>query len=220
MCRDLAKQHVDEPDVPAAPDGVDGYAEWVQIVLILYRVELKKSLRETEDYLNEMPGVLAVFDLDDAPHYSSFCRWENEYRMRELRRLLGTSAEQMDWSGEAAIDASGFQRDQTSYHYRDRADFSFKSMKTTILIDVNSLAIKDIHFTTQKAWDRHIGMQVFCVPAEDLRVLSADANYSWSTLREVSLRINATVDQTQGANTVTEGSQRQNERGLQPAVDE
>jgi hypothetical protein len=29
------------------------------------------------------------------------------------------------------------------------------------LIDVNSLAIKDVHFTTQKAWDGHIGMQVF-----------------------------------------------------------
>ncbi len=47
MCRDLAKQHVDDSDVPAAPDGADGYAEWVQIALILYRVELKKSLRET-----------------------------------------------------------------------------------------------------------------------------------------------------------------------------
>jgi len=88
MCRELAKQHVEEPDVPAAPDGADGYAEWVQIALILFRVELEKSLRETEDYLNEMPGVLAVFELDEAPHYSSFCRWEQEYRMRELRRLL------------------------------------------------------------------------------------------------------------------------------------
>jgi len=136
--------------------------------LILYRVELEKSLRETEDYLNEMPGILAVFDLDEAPHYSSFCRWEQEYRMRELHRLLHDSAEQAGWSGEAAIDASGFQRDQTSYHYRDRANYSFQSMKTTILIDVNSLAIKDVHFTTQKAWDGHIGMQVFRRNAEEL----------------------------------------------------
>ncbi|ELY30136.1 transposase (ISH1) [Natrialba magadii ATCC 43099] len=60
----------------------------MQIALILDRVELEKSLRETEDYLNEMPGILAVFDLNEAPHYSSFCRWEQEYRMRELRRLL------------------------------------------------------------------------------------------------------------------------------------
>ena len=106
--------------------------------------------------------------------------------MRELRRLLRASAEQAGWSGEAAIDASGFQRDQTSYHYRDRADFSFQKMKTTIQIDVNTLAIKDTHYTTQKAWDGHIGMQVFRVPAEDLHALSADANYSWSDLRIMS----------------------------------
>ncbi len=104
----------------------------------------------------------------------------NEYRMRELRR----SAEQAGWSGEAAINASGFQRDQISYHYRDRANYSFQSMKTTILIDVNSLIIRDVYFTTQMACDGHIGMQVFRVPAEDLRVLSVDANYSWSDLRE------------------------------------
>jgi len=60
----------------------------VQIALILYRVEPEKRLREADDYLNEMPGVLAVFYLDEAPHYNSFCRWEQEYRMRELRRLL------------------------------------------------------------------------------------------------------------------------------------
>jgi IS5 family transposase len=117
MCRDLAKQHVDDLDVPAAPDGADGYAEWVQIALILYRVELEKSLRETEGYLSEIPGVLAVFDLDEAPHYSSFYWWEQDYRMLELHRLLRRSAEQAGWSGEAAIDAGGLQRDQTSYHY-------------------------------------------------------------------------------------------------------
>jgi len=74
MCRELAKQHVDDPDVPAAPEGADGYAEWTQIALILFRVELEKSLRETEDYLSEMSGILAVFDLEEAPRYSSICR--------------------------------------------------------------------------------------------------------------------------------------------------
>lgn len=82
-----------------------------------------------------MPGVLAAFDLNEAPHYNSFCQWENEYRMRELPRQLRPSAEQAGWSGQATIDASGFQRDKTSYHYRDWADFSFQSTKTTILID-------------------------------------------------------------------------------------
>lgn len=41
--------------------------------MISFRVELEKSLREIEDYLNEMPDVLAEFDLDEAPHYSSLC---------------------------------------------------------------------------------------------------------------------------------------------------
>ncbi|EMA70384.1 transposase (ISH1) [Halorubrum kocurii JCM 14978] len=104
--------------------------------------------------------------------------------MRELRPLLHRSAEQANWSGEVVIDASGFQRDRTSYYYRNRADFSFQYMKTAILTDVNSLAIKDAHFMTQKAWGGHIGMQVFRRTVKDLRVLSADANYSWSELRE------------------------------------
>ena len=104
--------------------------------------------------------------------------------MRELRRLLRASAEQAGWSGVAATDASGFQRDQTSHYYRNRTNYSFQSLKTTILIDVNSLAIKDVHYTTRKSWDGHIGLQVFRRNAEDLRILTADANYSWSDLRE------------------------------------
>lgn len=184
QCKRLAKYYVDEPDEPAAPDGDSGYAEWVQIALILMRVELDKSLRETEAWFNDSSAILNEFALERAPHYSSFCRWEQQFQMRELRRLLRQSAEQAGWSGEAAIDASGFQRDQTSYHYRKRADFSFQAMKTTILIDVNSLAIKDVHYTTRKSWDGHIGMQVFRRNAEDLRLLAADANYSWGDLRE------------------------------------
>ena len=46
---------------------------------ILFNIEIDKSLRETEDYLNEMSDILAVFELDESPHYSSFCRWKQEY---------------------------------------------------------------------------------------------------------------------------------------------
>jgi IS5 family transposase len=88
------------------------------------------------------------------------------------------------WTGAAAIDANGFQYDQTSYHYRNRANYSLQTMKTTILIDMNTLAIRDVHFTTRKSWDGHIGMQVFRRNAEDLQILAADANHSWSELRE------------------------------------
>ncbi len=59
------------------------------------------------------------------------------------------------------IDASGFQRGQASSHYRKRADYSFQAMKTTLLVDTDSLAIMDVYFTTKKAYDGHIGLQVF-----------------------------------------------------------
>jgi len=95
--------------------------------------------------------------------------------MRELRSLLRHSAEQAGWSGTAAIDASGFQRDQTSYHYRNRAGFSFHKLKTTILVDTESLAIKDVHFNDEAQVDGHIGLQIYRRNAEDLQEFLADA---------------------------------------------
>jgi hypothetical protein len=47
--------------------------------------------------------------------------------MREWPRLLRQSAEQAGLSGTASIDASGFQRDQSSSHYRHRAGYSFNA---------------------------------------------------------------------------------------------
>ena len=76
QCKNLAKQFVDDPDVPAALDGDSGYAEWVQIALILMRVELDKSLRETQAWFHNSTAILNESDLKRAPHYSSFCRWE------------------------------------------------------------------------------------------------------------------------------------------------
>jgi IS5 family transposase len=104
--------------------------------------------------------------------------------MKELRRLLRASAEQAGLSGTVSIDASGFQRDQASSHYRNRVDYSFNAMKTTLLVDTESLAIMDAHFTTKKAYDGYIGLQVFRRNAEDLQALLADKMYSWSDLRE------------------------------------
>jgi IS5 family transposase len=184
QCKNLAKEHVDEPDEPAAPDGDSGFAEWVQIALILLRTELDKSLRESEARFNDSKPISDELNIDSSPDHTTLCRWEQKFDMRELRSLLRRSAEQAGWTGIGAIDASGFQRDQTSHHYRNRANYSFQSMKTTILADVETLAIKDIHFTTRKSYDGHIGMQVFRRNAEDLQVLLADKGYSWSELRE------------------------------------
>lgn len=49
--------------------------------------------------------------------------------MRERRRLLCASAGQAGWSGEVAIDASNFQRDQTVIYYRGRANYSWSDLR-------------------------------------------------------------------------------------------
>jgi len=45
QCKNLAKQHVDNPDEPA-PDGASGFAEWTQIAFILLHAELDKMISE------------------------------------------------------------------------------------------------------------------------------------------------------------------------------
>lgn len=181
---DFATNHVEEPDVPAVADGDDGYDKSTKIALLLLKEEIDKPLRELEDYLNEMPGILDVFGLEKSPDYTSFSKWDSEFPMQELRRLLRRSAEQAGLTGTASVDASGFQRDQSSSHYRNRAGYSFNAMKTTLLVDTDSLAIMDAHFTTKKAYDGHIGLQVFRRNAGDLQTLLADKMYSWADLRE------------------------------------
>jgi hypothetical protein len=159
--RDFVTNHIEELDVPAVADGDDGYEASTEISLLLLMEEIDKPLQRVEDYLNEMPGIIDVFGLEKSPDHTSFSVWDGEFPMQELRRLLRRSAEQAGLSGTSSIDASGFQRDQASSHYRNRVGYSFNAMKTTLLVDTESLAIMDAHFTTKKAYDGHIGLQVF-----------------------------------------------------------
>jgi len=181
---DFVTNLVEELDVPAVADGDDGYETSTKIGLLLLKEEIDKPLRRVEDYLNEMPGILDVFGIEKSPDHTSFSVWDREFPMQELRRLLRASAEQAGLSGYSSIDASGFQRDQASSHYRNRVGYSFNAMKTTLLVDTESLAIMDAHFTTKKAYDGHIGLQVFRRNAGDLQTLLADKMYSWADLRE------------------------------------
>ena len=126
---------------------------------MLQREEIGKPLRDCEGYLNEMPGILDVFGLEKSPDHTSFWTWDKEFSTREWRSLLRSSAEQAGISGTGTIDASGFQRDQTSSHYRKRAGYSFQKLKSTLLVDTESFAIMDAHFTTENAYDGHIGLQ-------------------------------------------------------------
>ncbi len=67
-----------------------------------------------EAWFNDSHVIHNELNLDRPPDHTTLSRWERNVQMHELRRLLRRNAEQAGWSGKAAIDASGFQRDQTS----------------------------------------------------------------------------------------------------------
>lgn len=86
--RNFATSHIEEPNVPAVADGDNGYAKSTKIALLLLKEEINKPLRDVEDYLNEMPGILDIFGLNKSPDHTSFSNWDKEFPMQELRRLL------------------------------------------------------------------------------------------------------------------------------------
>ncbi len=85
---EFATNHVEEPDVPVVAVGDGGYDKSTKIALLLLKEEVNKPLRQFEDYLNEMPGILDVFGLETSPDYTSFSVWDGDFPMQELRRLL------------------------------------------------------------------------------------------------------------------------------------
>ena len=74
QCKNLAKEHVDDPDEPAAPDGDSGFAKWVQITLILLRTELDRSLRESEAWFNDSKPISDELNIDKSPDHTTLCR--------------------------------------------------------------------------------------------------------------------------------------------------
>jgi Transposase and inactivated derivatives, IS5 family len=99
-----------------------------------------------------------------------------------VRANLHASAEKR--TGHAAIDSTGFDRDQPSRHYANRTNYRVRALKVTALVDVETLYITDIHSTTSKKHDAKIGPQVARRNADDLRSLAADRGYDAKAFRK------------------------------------
>lgn len=184
-CIEFAKKTVDDPEEPAAPEGGGGFSKWAQIAMLLIKERRGYSYEEIAEIIQEMERVRELFGLSrsETPCHVSLWNWYQELTMEVWRRLLRYSAEIAGISGHAAIDASGFEREQASSHYRYRVGYSFESLKVTILVDIESLAVLDVHCTTKKKYDGHVGLQVGLRNAADLLSLSGDKGYDWSELR-------------------------------------
>ncbi len=145
------------------------------LTLHALRLEMGKSYRVTVDLLSEMPGILEEIGLTRLPHYTVLRTWFARIPTTTWRAFFGASVEKR--TGHAAIDSTGFDRDQPSRHYANRTHYRVRALKVTTLVDVETLYITDIHSTTSKKHDTKIGSQVARRNADDLRSLAADRGY-------------------------------------------
>ncbi len=122
-----------------------------------------------------MPHILAETGLEvgDLLDHSMLVEAFDRFQMKIWRVLLPLSAHLHDLSGRAAIDATFFDRDNASKHYCRRTNYRVQTLKKTALVDTSSQAILEVHCTTEKRHDTHIGWQ-----------LTADKGYDWQRLRD------------------------------------
>ena len=182
-----AKSVVENPGEPADPVRGGGFADWAMLTLHALRIELGKSYRQTIDLLSEMPGVLDEIGLTRLPHFTVLRDWFEKLPTPLWRAFLRASAEKR--TGHAAVDSTGFDRDQPSRYYAQRAHYRVRSLKVTALVDVVTLYVTDVHCTTTKKHDVKIGPQVARRNAGDLLSLAADRGYDAKTFRD-ELRAN------------------------------
>ena len=174
-----------EPD-PAFQPGEGGYADWLIVSLHGLREYLDHPYRRLLDVLYEMPRIVGILGLEpaDLPDFSTVCPRYQRLKMPIWRVLLRLSAELHELGEIQAIDATGMDRISASQHYAKRTNYTFKAVKTTVLIDCATGVILDIHCSMKQPHDSQIGWQVLKRNLNNVSVLTADKGYDWWLFRQ------------------------------------
>lgn len=164
----------------------NGVAGWKHAVLHFLRLHMEATLVEVLDWAEEMERVRAALALRRGafPGPSALCRSFDRAPMSIWRELLRLSSELLDQSGHAAIDATYFDRQQASHHYRKRCGRDVQTLQATFLVDTAQGAVIDIHCSTKWPSGMNVGPQVALRNAGDLRSLAADKGYDAMNFRK------------------------------------
>jgi len=156
------------------------------ITLEIFRMLLDMPYRDFTELLEVMSPVQELLELSHVPHFTTLNHLHQPDRVdiKNLRMLLLLSARKFDLSGDGAIDATGMDRSHASRHYTKRTKMTISSLKTTVLIDTESLAIMDVHLTTTRKHDTRIGPQLAGRNVDLLDTLSADKGYDDRSFRK------------------------------------
>jgi hypothetical protein len=132
------------------------YDQHQLIILNCLKTKLNKGYEEFTEILAEMDGLRAELGLAKVPHFTTLQKAFQRLKSSIFNILVTLSAKLTEFSGIAAIDATGFQRSSASRHYSKRCNLEIKSQKTTFIIDIQSKAILGLHMTTGRKHDTKI----------------------------------------------------------------
>lgn len=132
-----------------------------------------------------MPRIVRRLGLsiEELPHFTTVCHAKERLYMPNWRRLLALSGQLHDLGKVQAIDASGFDRIAASRKYANQTNYTFKAMKTTVLVDCESGTILDVHSSTNRPHDTRVAWQVLARNLNRLSIITADKGYDSTDLR-------------------------------------
>jgi IS5 family transposase len=133
-----------------------------------------------------MHGVVKKMNLEpgELPDFTTVCARKQHLKMGIWRTLLRLSADLHNAEDVQAIDATGFDRHSASHHYANRTGYTFRSVKTTALVDCEISTVLAIHCSMKQPHDTHVGRQVLTRNLNRLQTVTADKGYDWDDLRE------------------------------------
>jgi len=167
------------------------YTQDQHITVLCIKARISRHLRDTEELLLNMPHLCDVIGLAQVPDFTTMCRAMKRLRSKALIVLPYLTASVLPASGKASIDSTGFDSSHSSRHYVKRCKMKLGSMKTTSIVDTDTLAILAVHATVTRKHDSKIILPFMDKTRKRFRitVLPADKGYDDKAVRDELRRL-------------------------------
>jgi len=162
------------------------YTQDQHVAILCVKARISRRLRDTEELLLNMPQVCEAIGLKQVPDFTTMCRAMKRLRNKVLIVLLYLTASVLPASGKASIDSTGFDNRHSSKHYVKRCRMKLGSMKTTFIVDTDTLSILPVHATVTRKHDSKIILPLVKKAGKTFRiaVLPADRGYDDKAVRD------------------------------------
>jgi len=151
--------------------------------LLCLKVTKTTTYRDLVDDLSEMPRIRDTLGLDSIPALSTLCKSFGRLKMAVYRVVSNVSLANLPVNAVTGIDASGFERAHTSAHDTKRTNLTSQQLNTTLLVEIATTAVLNIHVTATRKHETQIAPQVVRRNAASIAVLTGDRGYDDQKLR-------------------------------------